>query len=534
MPIDFTQLYAAVGTKTGSRNAELGGSQQPVDALAKLGLRQGETYSAQVLTVKSIKPEHQQWLSREQPASIPPAPVKTPEAQAALRLATLLIKGQSLPAITRETLQPGQTVAVALSPNRQLLLNPQNLNAHSTAASTQPPPPASTPARRPAPSPEVLSQALREVLPRQAAPRLEPLAQALTRLFQQLPQSAGTPALVQGLQQVAKSPIPLQPGQIIEPATLKSAVENSGSLFEKNFLAAKAASPETVQQVLSVDRKAGLLQLAKQLATQLPPPPGGSGAAGATNTAPQAVFAPRESADVAVIARILAGVSATQQAASATATGQASAASKVPAQGPTLTADSAALKAEPLNLTQLFLNHQRVPSEASEARVLRTQLMLLTHQLTLNSIARIRQQQLQPEASRARTGEAPSGINVHVDLPVRIDQAVYPIKIAIQEQPEPEAEKKTARKSKRWQVTLALETPDAGSIYARLGYINQVLDIIFWGENQRVLQQAKTQFSDYVKPLAAAGLEVKSVQFLEGAPPTEGNTLAYNLVDIST
>ncbi|UTF60699.1 hypothetical protein [Gilvimarinus sp. DA14] len=533
MPIDFTQLYTGMGAKTAARTA--GASPQANSALAQLRLTPGEAVSAEVLNVKSIKPEHQQWLSREQPASLPPANTRPGDARAALRLATLLIKGQSLPVITREALQPGQQVAVALTSNRQLSLRPE------TSAAT--PRPESTGNNRPAVAAEVLNQALREILPRQAGPSVEPLAAALARVLQKLPQPPGTQPLTQSLQQLAKAPVALRPGVPLEPVQLKSALEQSGSLFERHLANAKSKGPEAVQQVISTDRKATLLHLAKQVTAQLP--------AAAQATAPglkipatQAALRPREAADVAAIVRLLSAGSNAQgvnsHGAQAQLSSPVSPTAVNPAQGKTPAGslpagmDSLSIKGGELNLSQLLLNSQHIPRETSESRALRTQLLLLTHQLTLNSLARIRQQQLQPEASRARTGEAAPGINVHFELPIRLDQGVYPAKIAIQEQPEPGEEKPSAQKGKRWQVTLALQTPEAGDIYARLAYINASLDIVIWGENQQLLKQAKTKFSDYLKPMAAAGLEVNSVQFREGVPTAEGNTLAYNLVDIST
>ncbi|WP_020209617.1 hypothetical protein [Gilvimarinus chinensis] len=522
MPIDFTHLYTASSAKTGAPAVDTGVNRQTSHMLAALGLKTGEPANAQVVTVKHIKPEHQLWLDRERPGSIPPPTSKTTEPLSALRLATLLIKGQNLAVITREALQPGQALTVTLNSARQLTFGPES----AAVAPLRESPAAGAAAQRAQLSPETLNQALREVLPRQTAPRLEPLAEALSRLFTKLPPAPEVKSLASALQRIASAPMTLAPANPIEPATLKAAIQHSGSLFETNLAKASTTGPEAVKQVLALDRKANLIQLAKQVATQLPAP--SSLRSEPSPPLAQLTFTPRETADSTVIARLLTSAPPSPTTAGLTTPSI----NKPPSAGATAFTDVSLHKSGNLNLNQILLNPQNIPTEAAEARVLRTQLMLLTHQLTLNSLARIRQQQLQPEANRARTLDTPAGTNIHFDLPIRIDEQIYPVKIAIQEQANAETANPAGKKGKLWHVNLTLETPDAGLVYTRISYLNRMLDIVFWGENKTVISNAKATFSDYVKPLAAAGLEISSVQFLQGAPASDGNSLAYNLVDI--
>lgn len=516
MPVDFTQLYSSSTGNQSSRGALRPGLN--LAALAALPLKAGETATAEVVRLQNVKPEHQALLLKQGRIEPPPtAPVNTGKESAPVRLASLLVKGQIIQTLTRALLTPGDKLAVAVQPGRGLVIQLPG------ATSVMPGKGASaalqqalvsidtaTPhTNRPPIAPQELATALREILPRQNGPTLEPATALLQRLLQQLPNQSGLKNIQQLLQKLESQALtPSAPQTLTAPAA-KAAVQNTGAMLEARLLNALRTNHAALEPVLQNDRKAILLKLAQAVVSQLTP--------SAASEAAQRAFTPQKPADLPLLAQLL-----------------GTAGHKAQAQQSRLSLELMdTLPGTKNTLLQDLLNASPRPATAEQSQTLRTQLLLLTHQLTLTSLARIRQQQLQPEISRARQGEAPIGINTHLDVPIRVDQQLYHARMGIEEFPDSEPDRGTSKQAKCWQVSLDLDTP-AGPLAARLRYINASVDVVIWSEDKTLLNEAKTRFNDYRAPFAAAGIELNKVQFREGAPQEPGNKLKYNLVDITT
>ncbi|MCP8898418.1 flagellar hook-length control protein FliK [Gilvimarinus xylanilyticus] len=519
MPVDFTQLYSSSSGNPSARGALRPGIN--LSALASLPLKTGEMATAEVVRLQNIKPEHQAQLLKQGRIEPPPTAAsntgKESASPAPVRLASLLVKGQIVQTLTRALLTPGDKLAVAVQPGRGLVIQPPGTNSvmagKGTSAALQQAlvstDVATANTNRPPIAPQELATALREILPRQNGPTLEPAIALLQRLLQQLPNQSGLKNIQQLLQKLESQALTPNTPQMLTAPAAKEAVQNTGTLLEARLLNALRSNPAALEPVLQNDRKAILLKLAQAVVSQLTP--------SAVSEPAQRAITPQKPADLPLLAQLL-------------GTGG----HKAQAQQNRLTLElMEALPGGKNALLQDLLNASPRPATAEQSQTLRTQLLLLTHQLTLTSLARIRQQQLQPEISRARQGEAPAGINIHLDVPIRVDQQLYNARLGIEEFPDPESDRATTKQAKCWQVTLDLDTP-AGPLAARLRYLNASVDVVIWSEDKTLLTEAKTRFNEYRAPFAAAGIELNKVQFREGAPPEQGNKLRYNLVDITT
>lgn len=542
MPIDFTQLYRPGGAVPRSQGESLptASARTAID----LPLKVGEVAQAQVVRQQSLSVEQRQWLAGQTPLPAGLAPSTKPMAPPPLgqdlklalaagesvRLVTLALKGTSLPVLSKEPLQTGQQVSVLLNAKRQLSLQPA------------PPAPAATVSQattggsaqlgRAPIEPKALAQALREILPQQSAPRLETNIPLLQQLLSRLPVSGRLEAVQALLARIDRQPVTAPE---VNTTTLKSAMGHSGTFFEQKLASASRQGPETVQNLINSDRKALLLKLVQTLAPAVPGPAAQSPPTQPSNSAP--------AADLALIARLLAG-SENAVTKPPVPTGAPAPPASAPKSQPSLSGtqpsppESSAAVDKRWSLpalSQLLLAQPPRALPANDARVLQTQLMLLTHQLTLSSLARVRHNQLQPEITRARAGETQSPSNsVSLDLPIRVDQQLCHTRLTIEEQAQDRQTQKGSSKRRQWQVTLAMNTPKVGDIYAQLRYCQDDLAVVIWGEDRHVLAEAREKFKQIAAALKASGVTLTDIQYREGAPQQAGNQLGYHLVDVKT
>jgi hypothetical protein len=402
---------------------------------------------------------------------------RTALARNEMHLAALLIKGKSVTTVIDQPLAKGQRLEVQLgADNRLSVITDKPQNTANTRQSSL----ARTSALLGA-----LKPVLRELLPQQGRPQL--LAE-----LKSLPHTASLPSAVGNRQNLSQllghlERIALDVSAPPSGKAVRQALEQSGTLLEPRLArAVQAPSPEAaVKEVLSRDLKAALLQYLA--------PSKASGAAAGT-------AAPTRHA------------SAAYSAANAFTPGV-----------PTLP-----------SLMHLLGNHR--PEQGGDSlRMLQTQLVMLMQQLSASSLARVRLNQLQPEAHSARAGDTANPAPLSFDIPVRYDGQLHPAHIEIEEHPEPEAEKAADdSQEKLWQVNLTLEPPGIGEFFVRLRLRGEQLSLGFWSEQQPTLAKAQQTFKDIRATLEAHNIEVRDVQFHHAAPPYRGNKLSYHLIDVQT
>ncbi|WP_339897968.1 flagellar hook-length control protein FliK [uncultured Gilvimarinus sp.] len=392
-----------------------------------------------------------------------------------MHLAALLIRGKSVTTVVDQPLVKGQFLNVQLTQQGRLTA----LNAKFDTPNLAAPVSAKSTALIAA-----LKPVLRELLPRQGQQDLLSQLQRLPNVSSNLTQVGGDKSLGKLLGQIDQ--IALNLNAPASGKAVRTALEQSGTLLEPRLMRAiRSPTPNAaVKDVLAQDLKAALLQyLAPLRPTGTNPTP-----AGAATPAPS-----------------------------------------TPAPSQPVTGELALP-----SLMQMLSSHSQ-NSGGGSLRMLQTQLVLLMHQLSLNTLARVRLNQLQPEARSVRGAEATVQAPLTFDIPVRLDGHLYPAHIEIEEYADedspPEGSSETVRV---WQVNLTLEPPGIGEFFVRLRLRAEKLSVVFWSEQPQALAKAEASFTGIRNALAKHDIDVRDVQFHQGVPPHKGNQLSYHLVDITT
>ncbi|BFM20856.1 flagellar hook-length control protein FliK [Gilvimarinus japonicus] len=493
MPVDISSLYTSAGSLQRPTAAGTASS-------TSIPLAPGEQAQAQVLKSTPLNAGLAKLLqgatnnpgsSSNPPASAATSGPDTAEsarsalldsyrsalARNEMHLAALLIKGKSVTTVIDKPLVKGQVIDVLLTPERKLTALTAKFDIPSVAESVSPKTSALLAALKPV---------LRELLPRQGQQDLLSQLRRLPDVSSSVTQIGGDKSLTKLLGQIDRLALNLDAPP--SGKAVRDALEHSGTLLEPRLArATQTSSPDAaVKEVLARDLKAALLQY---LAPLKPAP--GSAAKPQTNAAAPPV--------------------------------------------PTGAQAASGELALP-SLMQMLSSHSQA-SGGESLRMLQTQLVLLMHQLSLNTLARVRLNQLQPEAKSSRSADASAApLQLTFDIPVRLDGHLYPAHIEIEEQTD-EAEDSSEADSetnKLWQVNLTLDPPGIGEFFARLRLRGEQLSLAFWSEQPQALNKAQEAFSGIRSALEAHDIEVRDVQFHRGVPPHKGNQLSYHLVDVKT
>lgn len=180
---------------------------------------------------------------------------------------------------------------------------------------------------------------------------------------------------------------------------------------------------------------------------------------------------------------------------------------------------------------------QKQPAELNQKQ-LRTQLVLLLHQYTLGSLAKIQLQQIHTLSHQLTQNDQPQPTQSwQMEVPVRHGQEVHPLTIHLEQQwvEDPnESNRKDTKRIRQWNVMLGFDLPDVGRFYAQLALLNEQLSIKFWAEQEQTLQRARTQLDDFKNQLEQQGIHLTSLQCMAGLPPMPKMSLNYSLVDVKT
>ncbi len=169
---------------------------------------------------------------------------------------------------------------------------------------------------------------------------------------------------------------------------------------------------------------------------------------------------------------------------------------------------------------------------------LRTQLMLLMHQYTLGSIAKIQLQQIHTVNQQLSQADvAQPNQSWQFELPVRHGQDVHPLQVHIEQQwieEQQDSEQTTAVRVRQWNVMLNFDLPVVGKFYAQLGLLGDNLSAKFWAEYEDTLAEAREKMNELTQHLEQQGIKVTHMQCVPGLPPKPKMLLGYSLVDVKT
>jgi hypothetical protein len=554
MPNSLPPLSQSSATSAPSTRGEL------VSSLSKLlGISRGSTVSASVELVSTATPAQRKTLLSQNVAhlavlnpisnspSIKLQIDKLMEQQVLLRspslaLAQLQVNGKSMLTYTTQPLQPGQTIEVKLDTQQRLI---QLAVAPAVANPMDPADPQQL--FRTEKTQTLLAGLMRSLLPQKDAP--QQLLAALPKILN-LPAQQRDQLLPGNLQQALKTladQLP-SPEQLANPKRLPGILKNSGVQFEQklahNFVSGQnPAKPSSEQAPVSPRAFAGALTPTTPLATASSPTTPTTNPQASLGAADVPMTQDRKGALLQLLHRIDQNLGRELPApASASAPLSHSAIEK-----PTTAALTAALSPPSLlaqatpqpfsNLTQLMNYINARPQAELSNKVLRTQLLLLLHQHTLGSLAKIQLQQL--HTLNHHQGQADSLQPTQswlFDIPVRLGQDIHQLEVRIDEEWVADEQNPDQRdkKARQWSVMLSFDLPQHGGFYAQLTLVNDSVSAKLWADQETTLLQAQQKLEALRQQLQSQGIEVKQLQCLKGAPPHRSISLNYALVDITT
>ena len=447
-----------------------------------------------------------------------------------LKLVQLQLNNRPLLTYTDQPVQVGQQIPVKLDTQQRLVQLLTALSAATSPLTTKEGEPdlaAITKAQQSvvqttaaqAKAQSALAEALRTLLPQKEKPQellaaLAPLQQLPIKQRDQL-----LPATVQQALRSVADQLRSMP-QLTNPKLLPMVLKNSGVQFEQKLAANLSPAPESSvatknsvsiptsqisQRLISQDYKGALLHLLNQLGQAL------SKAATPMNEAPSTPLTSTLSATSSTTPLPFSPLQSTGFAL------------PTPLQFP------AAL--------QLLQHLAARPNLDLSDKVLRTQLMLLLHQHTLTSLAKVQLQQLHTLNHQQSQVDSPQPTQSWLfDIPVRYGQDVHPLEIRIdQEWVNDEKNEENQRdKVKQWSVMLSFNLPRLGGLYAQLTILDDAVSAKLWAEQASTLAQAQASLDSLRQQLQSQGVDVKQLQCVTGPPPSRSVSLSYALVDIQT
>ncbi|MDO8341707.1 MAG: flagellar hook-length control protein FliK, partial [Cellvibrio sp.] len=169
---------------------------------------------------------------------------------------------------------------------------------------------------------------------------------------------------------------------------------------------------------------------------------------------------------------------------------------------------------------------------------LRTQLVMLMHQYTLGSIAKIQLQQVHTlNHQLGQADQTQPTQSWQFEIPVRQGQDVHPLHIHMEQQWVEEQNENAGQNSTRvrqWNIMLRFDLPLIGQFYAQLTLLGDNLSAKFWAENENTLLETKDRIDGLKAQLEQEGIQVTQMQCVPGLPPKPKMSLSYSLVDIKT
>ena len=169
---------------------------------------------------------------------------------------------------------------------------------------------------------------------------------------------------------------------------------------------------------------------------------------------------------------------------------------------------------------------------------LRTQLVMLMHQYTLGSIAKVQLQQVHALNHQLnQVDQAQPTQSWQFELPVRQGHDVHPLHIQMEQQwveEQNEDAEHSSTRMRQWNIMFSFDLPLVGKFYAQLLLLGENLSAKFWAENENTLLEAKNKIDGLKAQLEHEGIQVTQLQCVQGLPPKTKMSFSYSLVDIKT
>jgi hypothetical protein len=173
------------------------------------------------------------------------------------------------------------------------------------------------------------------------------------------------------------------------------------------------------------------------------------------------------------------------------------------------------------------------------SKQLRTQLLMLLHQQTLTSLARVQMQQVHTLNHQQAQGDIAQPSQSWIfELPVRLGSETCYLEISLRqdwvdEKSEQDAEG-SSEKKRQWTVQLSFDLPEAGQFHAQLQVVDETVSARFWAEREETLTRVKSRLDSLRQQLESEGIKVTQLQCMPGKPASQRMSINYSLVDVTT
>jgi len=354
----------------------------------------------------------------------------------------------------------------------------------------------------------IVSESLRNLLPHKDAPNL--LLSAINQL-QQLPAANKLQLLSSSVEQALKSIAEKirSPEQLAQPKVLAQTLKNSGIFFENKLHSTLQGNGNTeaktsVNTVYTQDLKGSLLTLLNRVTQEL-----------------NGDKKPLSNEQAIKLLQTL----------------------STPALFPPIGATNPNPLSAKMDVTQavgMFIQQlMHKPVKELSDKELRTQLLVLLQQHSVNSLAKIQLQQLHSLNHELETKDsATPNASWQMEIPVKQHNDIHHLHVRIDrewidEKNESETNK-NSQKIKQWSVTLRFDLPTLGEFCAQLAIVNTQVSATLWAAREKTFGEVRDHIEGLRKQLESEGIEVKYLQCIHGMPPEKPLALSYSLIDIST
>ena len=150
------------------------------------------------------------------------------------------------------------------------------------------------------------------------------------------------------------------------------------------------------------------------------------------------------------------------------------------------------------------------------------------------SLARIQFNQVSTLSQQHNlSAETPSGNQWFFDLPINTGSRIDVTHVRIQDE-EPEQNKESANKEKRWQVDLAFDLHELGKLHVELVLTGQVATSVLWVEHEQSYKIINPHINQLKRNLEDLGLTVENLLCRTGKPAINKSRISHQLIDITT
>lgn len=159
--------------------------------------------------------------------------------------------------------------------------------------------------------------------------------------------------------------------------------------------------------------------------------------------------------------------------------------------------------------------------------------VLIKH--TREATARMNLHQLTSLTDRARPEAGPQQTMLSFELPILqgLQLSLFQFRI-YDETAEQQQDRQERPLERKWVVHMGFDLEGLGPMYCQITLIGVSASVTFWAEDQHTVAASQSQVNGLKHNLNQLGVNVKEIQCIKGAPPSDQSGIKQTLIDIQT